>query len=174
MKRDRKEALVGELASVFAANGTFYLFDYNKMSVAQATALRRMLKKHGSGLKVVKNRLALRALQNGFSDDLKAAFRKPTAVAFTAGDPILVAKALKDFAAQNKVLVLKGGVVQGREFAPERFDEITKLGSRQALLGKVGALMAAPLSQLLRAFQAPLASVGSLLGQLKDKKPQSE
>lgn len=174
MKRDQKEVRVKDLADVFAPNGTFYLFNYNKMSVAQATALRRTLRKNGAALKVVKNRLAVRALQAELPADLKAAFRKPTAVAYTMGDPILVAKTLKDFAVQNKVLVMKGGVVQGRAFAAERFDEISRLGSREALLGKVGALMASPLITLLRTLRAPLASWGSLLSQLKDKKPQSE
>ena len=174
MKRDQKEARVTDLADVFAADGTFYLFDYNKMSVAQATVLRRVLRKNGAALKVVKNRLALRAIQAELPANLKAAFRKPTAVAYTTADPIHIAKILKDFSVQNKVLVMKGGVVQGRAFAPERFDEITKLGSREALLGKVGALMASPLITLLRTLRAPLASWGSLMSQLKDKKPQSE
>jgi large subunit ribosomal protein L10 len=174
MKRDQKEARVKDLADVFAPNGTFYLFNYNKMSVAQATALRRTLRKNGAALKVVKNRLAVRALQAELPADLKAAFRKPTAVAYTSGDPILVAKTLKDFAVQSKVLVMKGGVVQGHAFAPERFDEISKLGSREALLGRIGAMMASPLITLLRTLKAPLASWGSLMSQLHDKKPQSE
>jgi large subunit ribosomal protein L10 len=174
MKRDQKTTRVKELTDVFTPAGTFYLFNYNKMSVAQATALRRTLRKHGAALKVVKNRLALRALPADLPGDLKAAFRKPTAVAYTGADPITVAKALKDFAAQNKVLVMKGGVVQGIAFAPERFDEITKLGSREALLGRIGAMMASPLTTLLRTMQAPLSSWGGLMRQLKDKKPQSE
>ena len=174
MKRDQKSALVKDLGGVFAPAGTYYLFNYNKMSVAQATALRRSLRKGGAALKVVKNRLALRALPADMPAGLKAAFRKPTAVAYTGADPIQTAKILKDFAAQNKVLVMKGGVIQGQPFAAERFDEITKLGSREALLGKIGALMASPLTTLLRTMQAPLASWGGLMRQLKDKKPQSE
>jgi len=174
MKRDQKSALVKELAGVFSPTSTYYLFNYNKMSVAQATTLRRSLRKSGAALKVVKNRLALRALPADLPGDLKAAFRKPTAVAYTGADPIQTAKILKDFAAQNKVLIMKGGVVQGQPFGPERFDEITRLGSREALLGKIGALMASPLTTLLRTMQSPLSSWGGLMRQLKDKKPQSE
>ena len=174
MKREQKTNNVKALADVFTPTGTYYLFNYTKMSVAQATDLRRALRKSGAALKVVKNRLALRALPADMPGDLKAAFRKPTAVAYTGADPILVAKTLKDFAAQNKVVVLKGGVVQGRAFGAERFDEITKLGSREALLGRIGAMMVSPLSTLLRTMQAPLSGWGSLMRQLKDKKPQSE
>jgi len=173
MKHKQKEERINELSDIFKSNGTFYLFDYNKMTVAQAVSLRKALRKQNSSLKVVKNRLALRALKTEFPDTLKGYFRKPTAVAYTAADPIVLAKALKDFAAQNKVLVVKGGVVQGQFFPAERFEEITKLGSREALLGKIGLLMAHPLLGLLRTWQAPLTQTGILLSRLKDKKPQS-
>ena len=170
MKRQTKETRVREIDEIFKANDTFILFDYNKMSVAQSVALRKTLRKQASGLKMVKNRLALRALKSEFPDTLRGAFRKPTALAYTAADPILLAKTLRDFSVQNKVLVVKGGVLQGQSFGAERFPEITKLVGRKELLGKIGYLMAAPLTGFLRAFQAPLGNLGILMGQLKDKK----
>jgi large subunit ribosomal protein L10 len=173
MKRDEKTKRIDDLSSLLNAHDTFYLFDYNKMTVAQAVALRRTLRKQGSGLKIVKNRLALRALKVKVPDGLKTAFRKPTGLAYTAGDPVLLAKTLKEFAAQNKVLVMKGGIVQGRYVPAERFDEITKLASREVLIGKIAIMMAHPLSKLLRTLQAPLRNTALLLSQLKDKKPQS-
>jgi len=173
MKREQKTTRVGEVADLLTSNNTFFLFDYDKMTVAQAVALRKILRKQGAALKVVKNRLALRALKADFPDELKAAFRKPTAMAFTAADPVVLAKTLKDFAVQNKVLAMKGGVVQGQFCAAGRFDEITKLASREVLLGKIAVMMAHPLTKLLRTLQAPLVNTGLLLSQLKDKKPQS-
>jgi len=170
MKRETKETRINELVDILKSNETFYLFDYNKMTVAQSVDLRRILRKNSSALKVVKNRLALRALESEFAGELKSSFRGPTAFAFTAADPILLAKALKDFAARNKVLVVKGGVVQGRYFPAERFEEITRLASRETLLAKVGFLMASPLHRLLRTWQAPLSQMGILLSQFKDKK----
>jgi large subunit ribosomal protein L10 len=173
MKRDQKNARIGQVADLLKENDTFFLFNYNKMTVAQAVTLRKTLRKQGSALKVVKNRLALRALKAEFPDDFKAAFRKPTAMAYTAADPIGLAKTLKEFAAQNKVLVMKGGIVQGRYVPAERFDEITKLASREVLIGKIAVMMAHPLTKLLRTLQAPLRNTALLLSQLKDKKPQS-
>jgi len=173
MKRDEKSIRIGQVADLLKANDTFFLFEYNKMTVAQAVTLRKTLRKQGSALKVVKNRLALRALKAEFPEDFKAAFRKPTAMAYTAADPVGLAKALKEFAAQNKVLVMKGGIVQGRYVPAERFDEITKLASREVLIGKIAVMMASPLIKLLRTLQSPLANTALLLSQLKDKKPQS-
>lgn len=170
MKRETKETRIHEVSEIFKANHTFYVFDYKNMTVAQSVDLRKTLRKNGSSLKIVKNRLALRALRAEFPAEFKSSFRNPTAVAYTAADPIALARLLKDFAAQNKVLIMKGGLVEGHYFPAARFEEIVRLASRQQLLGKVGTLMAYPLMQLLRTWQAPLTNVGSLLSQLKNKK----
>jgi large subunit ribosomal protein L10 len=170
MKKDIKAQRIDELKGMFVANATYYLFNYNKMTVAQATSLRKNLRKQGAALKIVKNRLALRSVPETLAGNLRPVFRKPTAVAYTDGDAVALAKALKEFQIQNKVLVLKGGVVEGLFVGPERFDEIVKLPPRRDLLARVGGLMAAPLSGFLRCLQAPLGNIGILLNQLKDKK----
>ncbi len=77
------------------------------------------------------------------------------------------------YASCCRVLVIKGGIVQGRYVPAERFDEITKLASREVLIGKIAMMMAHPLTKLLRTLQAPLRNTALLLSQLKDKKPQS-
>jgi large subunit ribosomal protein L10 len=170
MKRQTKETRVRDLDAILKDNDTYILFDYKKMTVAQSVSLRKILRKQACGLKMVKNRLALRSLKTDVPDPLRAAFRQPTALAYTADDPIRLAKTIKDFSVQNKVLVVKGGVLQGHWFAPERFDEISKLSGRTELLGRIGAMMAAPLSGFLRALRAPLGNLGVLMGQLKDHK----
>ncbi len=174
MKRETKETRVRDVDAILKANDTFILFDYKKLTAAQSVALRKTLRKQASGMKMVKNRLALRSLKAEFPDALRAAFREPTAMAYTADDPIKLAKTIKDFAAQNKVLVVKGGVLQGQWFAAGRFDEITKLSGRNELLGKVAALMAAPLSGFLRGLRAPLGSLGVLMGQLKTNQEKKQ
>ena len=84
MKKDVKAQRIDELKGLFDKSGTYYLFNYNKMTVAQATALRKNLRKQGSALKIVKNRLALRSVPEPLAGDLKPVFRTPTAVAFTS------------------------------------------------------------------------------------------
>jgi large subunit ribosomal protein L10 len=101
---------------------------------------------------------------------LRAYFEKPTAIAFAAAEPIKLARLLRDFSVQNKIMAFKGGVMEGQIFPPERFDEVCRLTSRQDLLGKIGYLMAHPLTQLLRTWQAPLSQLGRALSQFKEKK----
>lgn len=170
MKRDNKEEIVKGLEKDFIASGTYFLVDYKQMRVAQSVELRKILRKNAYSYKVVKNRLALRALQESAPEPLKPFFRKTTAIAFAAKDPIGLAKALRDYSAGGKVLAVKAGVIEGHYMAPERFEEIVRLVSRDELLGKVGYMMAYPMSQFLRTLQAPLVSMGRMWSLLKDKK----
>jgi len=170
VKKEEKGQVVKDLEGVVDANSTYYLVDFKRMKVSQTVELRKLLRKNAYSYKVVKNRLALRALSRRAPAELKPFFEKPTAIAFAAKDPIGLAKILKDYSAQGKVLAVKAGVVEGQYLAPERFDEITRLSSRDDLVAKFAALMAAPLVRLLRTLQAPLGNMGNLLSQLKTKK----
>jgi len=170
VKKESKQPIVDTLAGLFDANSTYYLVDFKRMKVAQAVELRKLLRKNAFTYKVIKNRLALRALGEKCPESLRPFFQKPTAIAFADKDPILLAKILKDFSNQGKILAVKGGRVEGQPMPAERFDEITRLGSRRDLLGKVGYLMANPMHRLMRTLQAPLGNVGILLGELKKTK----
>ena len=170
MKRDEKEKTVRDLEGAFAANATYYLVDFKRMPVGQTIELRRLLRKNNYTYRVVKNRLALRALGERCPDALKPHFRQPTGIAWADRDPLGLAKILREFSAGGKVLAVKAGVLEGQTLTAERFDEIVKLGSREALLGKFGYLLASPLTQFLRTLQAPLGNLGRLMSQLKDKK----
>lgn len=172
MKREQKATIVGSLADAFAAHGTYYLVDFKKMKVSQTVELRKLLRKNAYGYRVVKNRLALRALGERCPADLKPLFRKPTGVAFAAGDPIGLARLLKEFSAGGKVLAVKAGVIEGTYFPGAKFDEICKLASREVLLGKVAYLMAYEPTRFLRTLRAPLQNLGLVLGQLKQRKEQ--
>ena len=170
MKRDAKAQLIKSMEESFGRQKTIYLLDYTGMKVSQAVALRKLLKKSAYDFKVIKNRLALRALKEEIPAGLRSYFEKPTAVALAAAEPVKLARMLRDFSVQNKVMAFKGGLFEGQLLPPERFDEVCKLGSREELLGKVGYLMAFPLTQLLRTWQAPLSQMGRLLSQFKEKK----
>lgn len=170
MKKEAKQPIVESLERLFAANGTWYLVDYKRMTVAQSVELRKVLRKNAFTYKVIKNRLALRALGETCPEALRPYFQKPTAVAFAAKDPIPLARLLKDFSNQGKVLAVKGGRVEGHVMAAGQFEEICRLTSREDLVGKIAFLMANPLHRLMRTLQAPLGNVGILMGELKRTK----
>ncbi|MBN2199555.1 MAG: 50S ribosomal protein L10 [Candidatus Aminicenantes bacterium] len=167
MKREKKDLQIKQLSEILNQKDSFYLMDFTKVTVGQSVALRKALRKKSHVFRVVKNRLALKAFDDRQPKELKPYFQKPTAIAYTDGDPVDLAKSLKDFASQHKVLTVKGGVLQGQIFGPDRFEEIVALGSQQEMLARFASLMAAPLSRMLSALRAPLGSLGGLLGQFK-------
>ena len=170
MKKEDKQPIVQTLERLFETNDTYYLIDFKRMKVAQAVELRKILRKHGFTYKVIKNRLALRALGEKCPEALRPVFQKPTSIAFADKDPVLLAKTLKDFSNQGKILAVKGGQVEGQLMPAARFEEVCRLTSREELLGRLAFMMASPLQKLLRTLQAPLGNVGILLGELKKTK----
>jgi large subunit ribosomal protein L10 len=170
VKKEDKKPIVDSLERLFASSGTYYLVDYKRMTVAQAVELRKIMRKNGYAYKVIKNRLALRALGEKCPEALRPYFQKPTAIAFAAKDPIPLARILKDFSNQGKVLAVKSGQVEGLALAAGQFDEVCRMTSREDLVGKIAYLMASPLHRLMRTLQAPLGNVGVLMGELKRTK----
>lgn len=170
MKKGSKEKLVKELGDNFMSCNSFYLIDFRKMVVSQAVELRNLFRENSYSFRVVKNRLALRALREDFPEDLKKYFQGPTAIAFAPQNPVGLARLIKDFSVRNKVLTVKAGLLDGQFLSGERFDEVAVLRSREELVAKIGYLMAFPLIKLHRTWQAPINSLGRLLSQIKTKK----
>lgn len=170
VNREKKEGMVNELSEAFSAFDSYYLLDFMNMPVSLATQFRRQLRENSYSFRVVKNRLALRALKEDAPEDLRSIFQGPTAIAFAEKDAVGLAKLIKEFSTQNKVLEVKGGMIEGQFLGKEMFEDIAKLTSKDDLIAKFGYLMAYPLMTLLRTWQAPFHSFGSVLSQLKSNK----
>jgi len=170
LNREKKEKMVKEIREDFNKNQTFFLVDYVNIPVSKSIELRTQLRENNCSIKVVKNRLALKSLEDEIPEKFKEQFRGPTAIAFTNENPISLARLLDDFIHTNRILDVKAGIVEGQLVEKDKFKEVASLGSRKELMTKVGYLMAAPLTKFLRTWQAPLNSLGSLLSQLKSKK----
>ena len=95
--RADKAAELDALQGVFGRADAAILIDYKGINVPQVTELRRELRKARAGYKVVKNTLARRALKGTTFETLAAHFEGTTAVAYTAHDPVALAKALTAF-----------------------------------------------------------------------------
>jgi len=170
LNREKKEERVKEIREDFNKNKTFFLVDYVNIPVAKSIELRTQLRENKCSIKVIKNRLAVKALENEISEEFKEKFRGPTAIAYTSDDAINLARILNSFIDSNKILSIKAGLVEGQLIDGDRFKEIAGLGSRRELMTQIGYLMAAPLIKFLGTWQAPFHGLGSMLSQLKLKK----
>jgi large subunit ribosomal protein L10 len=168
MARSDKATAVAELADDFRSSSAVVLTEYRGLSVAQLKELRRSL---GASVRyaVVKNTLTKIAAREASVEGLDELLSGPSAIAFVDGDPVEAAKGLRDFARANPLLVIKGGVMDGRPLTPDEIRKLADLESREVLLGKLAGAMKASLSQAVSLFAAPLAQTARLVEALRAK-----
>ena len=167
--RADKATAVAELTEDFKSSSATVLTEYRGLTVAQLTELRRSLGKD-TKYSVSKNTLAKRAAVDAGIEGLDTLFTGPTALAFVAGDPVEAAKGLRAFAKANPVLVIKGGVFEGRAISADDVNKIADLESREVLLAKLAGAMKGNLSKAAGLFQAPLSQVARLAAALEEKR----
>ena len=173
MPTQAKAAVIDEITERFQNSSAAVLTEYRGLTVAQLTQLRRSLGA-GSSYAVVKNTLTKRAADSvGFSD-LTPLLNGPTAIAFIEGDPVVAAKAIRDFAKANPALIVKGGVVEGRTVDAREVTRLADVESREVLLAKLAGAMKGNLTKAAGLFQAPLSQMARLAEALKDKKPAGD
>ncbi len=153
MARPDKEAAVAELTEDFRTANATYLTEYRGLTVTSMKQLRRSL---GADTKyaVVKNTLTKIAAKGAgveISDDLLAG---PSALAFVKGDPIDAARHLKNFQKENPLLIIKGGIYEGKLVTTAEIMKLADLESREVLLAKLAGAMKGSLAKAARVFDA--------------------
>ncbi|MFY1697584.1 MULTISPECIES: 50S ribosomal protein L10 [unclassified Solwaraspora] len=167
--RADKATAVAELTERFRESGAAVLTEYRGLTVAQLTQLRRSLGQSAT-YSVAKNTLAKRAASDAGIDGLDELFTGPTALTFVSGDVVEAAKGLRDFAKANPMLVIKGGVFEGRAITAAEVTKLADLESREVLLAKLAGAMKANLSKAAAVLQAPLSKTARLAAALQDKR----
>jgi large subunit ribosomal protein L10 len=171
MARPDKAAAVAELTEEFRSSSAAVLTEYRGLTVAQLKELRRSLGADTS-YAVVKNTLTkIAAREAGVAafDDL---LQGPSAIAFVKGDPVEAAKGLRDFSRAHPMLVIKGGVLDGKSLSPDELRKLADLESREVLLAKMAGAMQASLQNAVSLFAAPLAQTARVIEALRQKAEQ--
>jgi large subunit ribosomal protein L10 len=166
--RADKAGSVAELTERFRESSATVLTEYRGLTVKQLTELRRSL--GGAEYTVAKNTLAKRAATDAGLTGLDALFTGPTALAFVSGDVVEAAKGLKEFAKANPLLVIKGGVFEGKAITAADVAKLADLESREVLLAKLAGAMKASMGNAAALFQAPLAQAVRTVAALQDKR----
>ena len=168
MARPDKAAAVAELTESFRESSAAVLTEYRGLTVAQLKELRRSLAGNAT-YAVVKNTLTKIAARDAGIETLEPMLQGPSAVAFVTGDPVVVAKGLRDFAKVHPLLVVKGGVLDGRPLTADEVRKLADLESREVLLAKLAGGLNAPAQKLASVLAAPLSQFARLLGALEAK-----
>lgn len=174
MERAEKTQVVDRLNQTFRENESVLLIDFTGLNVPEATILRRRISESGSTFLVIKNRLVLRAIEDTSLAALKENFRGPTALAYTGGDPVALAKILKEFIHMHPGMNFKAGIVEGKPLSASGVEDLAGMPSRIELLSKLAILLNSPLTSLASALQSPIRNLGSVLKQLTEKNQDDE
>ena len=168
MKRNEKEALVTELSTKLKGATSLYYTDFTGLNVKRMTDLRRRLRKANVEYVVIKNTLALRAVNNSglVSERLKG----PTGIV-VARDAVAAAKVLAEFAKENDQRpTVKGGLLDGRKVNVEQVKKLASMPSREQMLAELGAGLQSPMVAFVGALNGVLYMFAGALEALKTQR----
>ena len=166
MNRDEKQQLIEELQKEIGGAPNAFLVEFKGITVPQVTELRKQIRESGSGYVVVKNTLALIALKDSPLVELREHFSGPTAVAYTAGDAVALAKTLAKFAKEVPAVIVKGAMLDRRLVPANQIEAIASLPSRQELVARLLYLLQSPIRNLVTVLSANQRNLAVVLSQV--------
>jgi len=169
MARAEKVTAVAELTDKFRTSSGAVLTEYRGLTVAQLSELRGSLKGNAT-FSVTKNTLTkIAAREAGLGDTFESLLAGPSAIAFVDGDVAQAAKGLLDFAKANPLLVIKGGVLDGKPITPQEVSKLADLEPREVLLAKLAGAMKASMANAAATFNALPTQMALLADALRAK-----
>lgn len=168
MNRTEKEALVAELKDKLEGATALYYTDFTGLNVKRMTDLRRRLRKANVEYVVIKNTLALRAVNE--SGLVGTRLRGPTGLVVSK-DAVAAAKVITDFAKENdKKPAVKGGVFEGKAIDEAQIVKLASMPSREQMLAELGAGLQGPMAAFVGALNGLLYMFAGALDALKTQK----
>ena len=168
-----KQKQVADLKTILASTQTAIVAHYQGISVAKITKLRSDLRKSNVKLQVIKNTLVSRAVTgNENLDALKDSFQGPTALAYTSGDPVGLAKVLTEFAKKEEKFKIRAGALGGKLLAPKEIEALAKLPSKEVLLSRLVGALQSPYAGLVYTLSGVLRKFVYALDAVRRKKEE--
>ena len=168
MKRTEKERLVADLTAKLKGAKSLYYTDFTGLNVKRMTELRRRLSRAGVEYVVIKNTLALRAVNE--SGLVGERLRGPTGLV-VGTDPVAAAKVLSDFAREfEQKPAVKGGMLDGKAIDSAQVKKLASLPSREQMLADLGAGLQSPMAAFVGALSGLISMFAGALDALKSQR----
>jgi|SRR6188768_714133 len=170
LKRQEKETFVDALRGDFAKSQHAILVDFRGITVPAVTEFRRKIRLSGGRYKVIKNTLAVRALEGTPLAKLKDKFVETTAIAYCDNDPVALAKVVVDFSKDHPQIVVRSGLVSGSEMLDANgVKALSTMPGLPELRSKLLGLLQAPASTLVRLLNTPASQMVRVLKAHEEK-----
>ena len=153
-KKAEKKVQSEELRARLAKVSTVILSTFQGITVENDTKLRRSVEAAGGHYQVVKNTVAERAASGTPAEGLLKNLKGTNSIAYTATDPVTLAKTLTKFAKEVPAFKFRAGWVEGRVISIEDITQLSNLPSKEELISKVMFLLNAPAQRIATALAA--------------------
>jgi large subunit ribosomal protein L10 len=150
--RDDKRKDFEDLKKKIGENPNIFVTGFEKLTVSQDYELRKLIRQAGGEYKVVKNNVAQKAVDGTPAQPLMADLKGMTSVAYTAGDPVALAKALTKYAKENSQFTFKAGMVEGRVIDLGTINELASMPPKEQVYAKLLFLINASAQRLVTAI----------------------
>ncbi len=174
MKSKSKADTVVTLRRAIDAQKGAVVAEFRGLTVAEITALRKKLRVVNAEFKVVKNTLMRRAAKDTGFGQLDEFFAGPTAVALTHGDPVALAKVMKEFAGGSPKVRIKAGYFEGRAVSAADIQTLADVPPREVLLARLACALASPISRLAQALSGPQRKLVYALNAIHEKQSKTQ
>jgi large subunit ribosomal protein L10 len=155
LTKNKKDEVVAEVAELLASSKMTVVTKYEGTTVKALQQLRREARDNGTKVKVVKNRLVIKAVQQNESlkDTDTSALEGMLLYAFNAEDEVAPAQALANFAKQNPTLQFVGAIsAEGKFLSADEVKTLADLPSKEVMIGSVIATLLAPVNDTVSAL----------------------
>jgi len=147
--KDEKQKDLENLKKTIEENKNIFVTGYEKMTVSQDYQLRKTVRDAGGQYRVVKNNLAAKASEGTAANDLLADLKGMTSIAYTAKDPVALAKALTKYSKDNAAFTFKAGMVEGRVIDVKAIGDLASMPPKEEIYAKMLYLINATATRLV-------------------------
>ena len=173
MNRDEKAAIVAELNESFNRAKFSVVADYCGLTVSDLEKIRRDLRETRSEIRIAKNTLLRLAVTDTSCESLTDDFTGTTAIVVSFDDPVAPAKVLAKCAEDFEKFQLRSAVLEGEKITVDDLVALSKLPSKEVLLGQLLSVMNGVPTAFVRVLSAVPQKLLYGLQAVKDQKEQA-
>jgi len=169
ISKAKKNEKVKLLATELEGSTTAIIGTFSKLTVAKDFELRKVIREAGGKYRVVKNKLAAVSAQGTPVESALKGLKGVNSVAFTAGDPVALAKVFAKWAGDNAEFQFKLGIVDGKLLGVDEVKALATMPGKEELFSKLLFLINAPAQRLATVINATGRDLAVVLGQGVEK-----
>ena len=173
IRLDDKKQIVSEVNQAAASALSAVLADYRGVTVDELTALRKTARESRVYLRVVRNTLLKRAIEDTDFECIKEVLEGPTLLALSEEDPGAAARVLKDFAEENENFEIKALSIGGELLEANQIDVLAKLPTLDQARSLLMSVMLAPVTKLARTANEIPSKVTRVVAAVRDQRKEA-